>query len=57
MCMWACEEPWLALPWKVPKSWPAALPVPAWMLENMDEAYMEDYNVATRATRRYRSPY
>ena len=40
--MWACEEPWLALPWKVPKSWPAALPVPAWMLENMDEAYMED---------------
>ena len=40
--MWACEEPWLALPWKVHASWPAALPVPAWMLENMDEAYMED---------------
>ena len=32
--MWACEEPWLALPWKVPKSWPAhRLPVPASMLD------------------------
>ena len=40
--MWACEEPWLALPWKVPKSWPAALPIPASMLEKMDEAYMEE---------------
>ena len=25
---WAMDAPWLALPWKVPRSWPAALPVP-----------------------------
>ena len=25
---WACEEPWLALPWKTPEDWPEPLPIP-----------------------------
>ena len=29
----AGEHPWLALPWKVPSSWPAPLPVPEGLYE------------------------
>jgi hypothetical protein len=39
--MWACEEPWLALPWKVPEGWPASLPVPASVLANLPSEHYD----------------
>ena len=33
---WAINAPWLALPWKVPESWPEALPVEGRLMDIME---------------------
>jgi hypothetical protein len=37
--MWACEQPWLALPYKVPATWPAGLPVHPKAWEGVEDDY------------------
>ena len=40
--MWACEQPWLALPYKVPPTWPASLPINSKVLAAAKEGSDDD---------------